>query len=79
MDQPLVSEGDFEQTNHDWGDRYKRIVNPPGFLDTASLESDLKTATSHSKAHRIHVDVVLQSSAIFRLCSYRLSPPSQTR
>jgi len=76
MRQCLVLEGESEQTDHDWGNWYKRIVNPSGFFDTTRLESDLKAAASHAKAHRIHVDVILQSSAILCLCSCRLSPPS---
>lgn len=49
-------------------DRDESIVYTPGFIHITSLESQLKTTTTHSEPHRIHIDMIGECSSVFRLC-----------
>jgi hypothetical protein len=52
---------------HDRPDGDKSVIHPTRVLDVATLESQLKTATAHAKAHRIHINVVNESGTVPRL------------
>jgi hypothetical protein len=43
---------------HYGSDRGKSVIHAAGFVDIAALEGKLKTAATHTEAHRVHVDVV---------------------
>jgi hypothetical protein len=58
-----------ERTNHDGPDREQSIIDPPGFVYAASLESNLQATAAHAEPHGVHVNVVGQRSSLFCLCN----------
>ena len=53
---------------HHYGpDRDKGIIHSAGVLNTTTLEGQLKTTTAHAKAHRVHINVIDESSTMSRL------------
>ena len=52
---------------HYGADGDKRVIHAPRVSDIATLKGQLKTATAHAEAHRIHVNVVDESGTMPRL------------
>jgi len=52
---------------HYRSDGNQSVIHATRVLDTAALEGQLQTAAAHSKAHRVHVNVVIESGTMPRL------------
>ncbi len=50
---------DFDHQSYHYRSEYRQlIVEMSCFVDINTLKSSLQTTTSHSKCHRVHIDVV---------------------
>ena len=58
----------ISETYQDRTNRNQTIVQAPGVRNIACLESQLKAATSHSKAHRVKINVIREGCTILRIC-----------
>ena len=50
---------------HDRADGYQSIVHAPRFFNIARLESQLKAAASHAKAHSVQIDMIIKCCTVF--------------
>ena len=56
-----------DRTYHYGSDGDKGVIHSARILNTTTLEGQLKAATAHAKAHRVHVNVVDESGTMPRL------------